>query len=421
MSSNNTKEKNQFFSKISGSVKKLTPKHLGVRKTVAFALAGVIVAGTVISVNAMGTTARIVDGENVVSVLTFNGDTDNILQSAGILCDENDLIVSNKNSSRSIDITVYRAFDVTVDIDGEVSQQTFNRGTVKDALETMGVELDENDIVSPDMASELKPDMKIEVNHINRVSIKADGNTVTPVVIGATVAQALESAGVEIGEDDIVEPARDEAVKDGTEIVVKRVKYKESKKTKAIDFEIESTESGDMYIGETKVTQYGKEGKKEVVSRTIYVDGKKGKTEVVSEKVLEEPVKQVQVVGTKKKQISSGTVTQANGKLIDSNGNEIAYKQMISGSCTAYTATGNLTATGEVAQVGRVAVNPNVIPYGTKMYIASPDGSVVYGYCTASDTGGALMDGYVLVDLYYDTVDECYQFGRRTMNVYILG
>ena len=99
MSNNNAKEKNQFFSKISNSMKKFTPKHLGVRKTVAFALAGVIVAGTVISVNAMGTTARIGDGENVVSVLTFNGDTDNILQSAGILCDENDLIVSNKNSS----------------------------------------------------------------------------------------------------------------------------------------------------------------------------------------------------------------------------------------------------------------------------------------------------------------------------------
>ena len=50
---------------------------------------------------------------------------------------------------------------------------------------------------------------------------------------------------------------------------------------------------------------------------------------------------------------------------------------------TAYTG-GGITATGAPAAVGRVAVNPNVIPYGTKLYIASPDGSIVYGYAIAS-------------------------------------
>ena len=69
-----------------------------------------------------------------------------------------------------------------------------------------------------------------------------------------------------------------------------------------------------------------------------------------------------------------------------------------------------------LAQAVALAANGD----GTKLYIASPDGSVVYGYAIASDTGGALMSGRVLVDLYYNTLGECVNFGRRQMNVYIL-
>lgn len=66
-----------------------------------------------------------------------------------------------------------------------------------------------------------------------------------------------------------------------------------------------------------------------------------------------------------------------------------------------------------------MAVNPNIIPYGTKMYIVSEDG-FVYGYATAIDTGGALMDGSAIVDVYYPTYDDCVVFGRRNVYVYIL-
>ena len=61
-----------------------------------------------------------------------------------------------------------------------------------------------------------------------------------------------------------------------------------------------------------------------------------------------------------------------------------------------------------------------MIPYGTKLFICSEDGKTVYGYATAADTGGAMLSGRILVDLYYDTVAECYQFGVRNMRVYVL-
>ena len=79
------------------------------------------------------------------------------------------------------------------------------------------------------------------------------------------------------------------------------------------------------------------------------------------------------------------------------------------------------TASGRDAIVGHVAVNTNVIPYGSKLYIESTDGSVVYGYATAIDTGGALMDGSAIVDVFYFSLDQCYQWGRREVNVYVIG
>ena len=77
-----------------------------------------------------------------------------------------------------------------------------------------------------------------------------------------------------------------------------------------------------------------------------------------------------------------------------------------------------LTATGTTARVGAIAVDPKVIPYGTRMYIQSADGSIVYGVATAEDCGGAIKGNKI--DLFFDSYDACIQFGVRTCTVYIL-
>ena len=68
---------------------------------------------------------------------------------------------------------------------------------------------------------------------------------------------------------------------------------------------------------------------------------------------------------------------------------------------------------------GTVAVNPNVIPYGTKMYITSPDGKFVYGWAIATDTGTAMMEGTVGVDLFYETYLESSLNWKNEVNIYI--
>jgi len=77
-----------------------------------------------------------------------------------------------------------------------------------------------------------------------------------------------------------------------------------------------------------------------------------------------------------------------------------------------------ITSTGTKVKVGSVAVDPRVIPYGTRMFIVSTDGSVVYGYAVAEDCGGAIKSDRI--DLYHESHAEALIFGRRDCTVYIL-
>ncbi len=105
---------------------------------------------------------------------------------------------------------------------------------------------------------------------------------------------------------------------------------------------------------------------------------------------------------------------------LDENGTPRHYVDMLSGVACAYTAKPDaITSTGTTPRIGTVAVNPKLIPYGSKLFIVS-DSGYVYGYAIAEDTGGDLLNNTILVDLYMDTREDCLEFGRRRVTVYIL-
>ena len=79
---------------------------------------------------------------------------------------------------------------------------------------------------------------------------------------------------------------------------------------------------------------------------------------------------------------------------------------------TAYTWTGNQTATGTWPSRGTIAVDPAIIWLGTRLYVEG------YGEGIAEDTGGVIK-GEIL-DLYMESEDECWSWGRRTVEVRII-
>ncbi len=117
--------------------------------------------------------------------------------------------------------------------------------------------------------------------------------------------------------------------------------------------------------------------------------------------------------------VSNGDGT---GKLVLENGQEITFNQTLTMKATAYTTgdpgVGTITASGSTVHMGTVGVERSQLPFGTKMYIVTSDGSYVYGFSIAEDTGGAIRKNRI--DLYHNTYEECIQFGVRNCTVYIL-
>ena len=78
---------------------------------------------------------------------------------------------------------------------------------------------------------------------------------------------------------------------------------------------------------------------------------------------------------------------------------------------TAYTHTGYRTATGTWPSRGTIAVDPTIIPLGTRLFVEG------YGEGIAEDTGGAIQ-GHI-IDLYMESEDECWAWGRRQVKVQV--
>lgn len=91
------------------------------------------------------------------------------------------------------------------------------------------------------------------------------------------------------------------------------------------------------------------------------------------------------------------------------------YRKVIEARSTAYSpasAGGNITCSGTRVRRGVVAVDPRVIPLGTRMYVEG------YGYAIAEDIGGAIKGNKI--DVAFLSLDECYRWGVRNVKVYIL-
>lgn len=319
-----------------------------------------------------------------------------------------DVIVgTNKDFNMSFD--VIKANTITINNCGEEQTISLAKGTVEEALNRTGITLTENQSVTPSLNTVITGDMNIYVYNSKNIKLTTNGTEMTVKAPEGTVENALNILGYEITDDDILNVDKNAQIEDDMKITLKKVTYVDEKSTEKISYKTVEKDSDDIMTGESEVSQKGVDGEKEVTKRCKYIDGKYDSTKVIDEKITKKPVDKIVLNGTKR-----GTTT-------DSSGAPVSYSYMVSGSGTAYTAApGALTATGVPVYEGGVAVNPAIIPYGSKLYIEAADGSHVYGYATAIDTGGALMDGSAIVDLFYFSYDDCVSFGRRDVNVYVL-
>lgn len=400
-----------YFLSILEQLKGLSKKQT--KKIIALALLAGLSTSSAITVSALSKDVTITDGEKTTNFRTLLSKTEALLSQAGVRVEEDDKVERTEPSEKKVNIDIKRAFNVQVFFDGEWHSYVANDGTVADLLKRENIPFEGNYSVVPELDAQLAPNMQIMVSRLFNINVFVDGENKAIAAPEGTVADALKFLNITLSADDIVSEPLDRAVEEGLPIIIDRVEYKEETNTEIIPFAITTKKTNSLNKGESSIETPGENGEKEVTKCVKYVNGNPSQAEVLSERVLKEPVAQVKLIGTKPK--ANGKVVIQDGSITDENGNVYRYSKVITGSCTAYTAKdGARTATGAVARRGLVAVNKNQIPYGTKLYVPG------YGICTAADTGGAMLDGRTLVDVYMDSESECRCFGRRNLPVYVL-
>lgn len=314
-------------------------------------------------------------------------------------------------------MTGYRKFETSVFItdNGITKEVKTNESDVYEILRDENYTLSAEDRIS--YTKDDNNEGHITIHRAFGVSVKADGETHSVTVIDGTVSDILKKANVTLGSTDKVTPALDTKVNADTKIVVTRIRYAQRSTETEIPFETEYVDDPNIASGNEEVLTEGENGVSTAQFKDTYVDDKLEKTELISEEVTKEPVNKVIKRGTALSTPYNKN-TPDHVKLV--NGIPESYTRIVSGKSTAYSARpGAGTASGRKAVVGTVAINPNVIPYGSELYIVSPDGTV-YGYAIAADTGMGMMDGTVAVDVFMASYDDACHWGVHYVDIYVL-
>ncbi len=238
------------------------------------------------------------------------------LNNAAITLSDKDETTPAKDETITEDlkeIIVKRYAKVTVVHNGNKKEVELVGGTVEDAVKKSGFTLAQNERADIDAKSYLKNGMTINIVKEFSVSLTADGKTSTVGTTANTVKDFLSEQKITLGADDEVSPKLDAKLTDGAKIVVKRVEYKEEKRTETISYSTKEEYSDSLAAGTSKVTQEGAEGKKEVIYKVKYVDSKEASKEVVSEKIIKEPVDKIITYSSQSTNSGSGSGNNTSG------------------------------------------------------------------------------------------------------------
>ncbi len=228
---------------------------------------------------------------------------------------------------------------------------------------------------------------------------------VTHTVTAAAVADILADLGCTYSDADIVTPSPDTVITDDTEIRVVYVTYEESEEIAPIPYGTVYEDIQTIPRGSTVRVSYGEDGVARQMQRRRYENGVLADTEVLSSVTVSEPIDEV--------------LQRGIGGIVSGKHGSFRYSYYIDVTATAYGDYDEprLTYSGTLAQAGVIAVDPTVIPLGTKVYVKGDYGD--YGYCSADDIGSGIKGHHI--DIFMEcSREEMLQFGIRKMRVYIL-
>ena len=287
---------------------------------------------------------------------------------------------------------------------GELILHKTFENNMMNAIYEAGISIQSSDMVDSVSHKPSGGISEIVISKAAYATVVMDGKSVRRFTMGDSVASLLWRMGVTLGSGDQVTPDLGMPVFDGMTIVVTRLGRQIREEIEFIPFETVRRPQISLNAGEERIVQQGVLGERQMFFQTVFQDSVPVGEHFLRDSVTKEPVTEIIEYGT--------------GGIVNIDGVDRKFVRALEVEATAYSLPGNRTATGTMARVGAIAVDPRVIPLGTKMYVEGANGKWAYGMCTAEDTG-KLIKGNI-IDLYFDTTPECITFGRRKAVVYIL-
>lgn len=287
-------------------------------------------------------------------------------------------------------------------------------------LDEVGVELAALDFYTTEAVDGVS---EITVQRAMPVTIDNCGEQVQATSYGESLETLLDRLGIASGDGRQISLPLDTMTYEGMEVTVTRIVESTETYTVEIPFETTYCEDPTLPLGEEKILVEGQNGQMLRQADVVYRNTSEQSRTVQQETVLNQPVNQIVAVGTGENVGGKAQPVFGDGFIVLPTGEVLTYTHTDQYVATAYTmyddGCDSTTATGSQVRLGVVAVDPTVIPYGTRMFIVSNDGEYIYGIGTAEDCGSGI-EGKRL-DLFMHTLDEAFTFGRRSCTVYFLG
>ncbi|MGY3839414.1 ubiquitin-like domain-containing protein [Bacillus atrophaeus] len=350
-----------------------------------------------------------------------------LLEALDIKTREEDQITPSKQTKITANMNVVYAAAKPVELtrDGEEKTLWTTAKTVGALLDEQDFDVKEHDQIDPAIDTEISKDMKITIDPAFQVTVNDAGKEKKIWTTSTTVADFLKQHKMNINDEDKIKPALDDKLTKGkADIHITRIEKVTDVVEEKIAFDVKEKEDASLEQGKEKVVQKGKEGKLKKHYDVVKENGKEVFRELVKEETAEQSEDKVIAVGTKQtspKIEKVGAASSADNQASDtvSRSNEstgkvltvssTAYTASCSG-CSGHTATGVNLKNNPDAKV--IAVDPNVIPLGSKVHVEG------YGYAIAADTGSAIKGKKI--DVFFPEKSAAYRWGNKQVTIKVL-
>ncbi len=303
----------------------------------------------------------------------------------------------------------------------EVDNRTIEAQTISSEperiLEEQGIQIEEQDRVEASSEDNIKSGERIIVHRGQKIRIIDGGQKSLHYTTWNTVEEILEDLEIELSPKDRLNLDLEDTLTEEDNIEITRVIERSRREQIEVPYSSEVVYVKDLGPEEERIAQPGQTGEKMEIYIDTYENGEVVSSKLQGDALMKNPQDEI---------IEKG---EAN-YFTTADGSRLRYDRKITMEATAYTAgfesTGKrpgdpaygVTRSGTRVRPGVVAVDPKVIPLGTKLYVESLDGTRSYGYSTAEDTGGAIKGNRI--DLYFENLGAAQRYGRRDVQVYVI-